>query len=83
MAKRSKARRAKSSRSKKEKSKIKYAPLKGTVFGISIIGFLTAIYLFDRLGPTWGITLGLFFLILFIASLISLIRGPISAQTER
>ena len=62
----------------KEAGKMKYTPLKGSLFAISLIGFLATIFLFERLGLTWGLTFLIFFVVLFIASLISLIKGPIT-----
>jgi len=62
----------------KEAGKMKYAPLKGSLFAISLIGFLATIFLFERLGLTWGLTFLIFFVVLFIASLLSLLKGPIT-----
>ena len=56
---------------------IRFAPVPGSVMVIGILGFLlTAVYR-NYLGTAWTFTLGLFFLILFIASFLSLHYGPL------
>jgi len=47
-------------------------PLNSAFMGISILGFIfSSIYLLDR-SPSWGFTLCLFFVLMFIASMISM-----------
>ncbi|RME78137.1 hypothetical protein D6774_02110 [Candidatus Woesearchaeota archaeon] len=54
------------------------APLPGSFMAISIIGFIISwIYsLSGRFSETWGFTLGFVFTLMFIASLISMAKGP-------
>ena len=42
-----------------------------------IIGFLISVFYIYPLSMTWGFTLGLFFGLLFIATIISMTYGPI------
>ena len=56
------------------------APLSSAFMGVAILGFLfSAIYLLDR-SPSWGFTLCLFFVMMFIASLISMSRVEASDE---
>lgn len=50
----------------------KAAPLSSGFLFVGLIGFIASLYLFDNLGPTWGFTAVLFFIIIFIASFISM-----------
>ncbi len=54
-----------------------FAPLPASFMAIGMLGFIiTAIYR-DVLGVSWTFTIGLFFLMLFIASFLSLHYGPV------
>lgn len=64
------------------KEKMTYAPLKSSLFAVSIIGFIGTIFFFERLGLTWGLTFLIFFIILFLAGLISLRYGPVTSSRE-
>lgn len=56
---------------------VNFAPMPGSLMAIAILGFLlTAIYR-ETLQTAWTFTLTLFFLILFIASFLSLHYGPL------
>jgi prepilin signal peptidase PulO-like enzyme (type II secretory pathway) len=56
---------------------LNFAPLPGSLMAISILGILlTAIYI-NSLGETWTFTLMLFFIMLFVASFLSLHYGPL------
>ena len=48
------------------------APLSSGFMFTGLIGFIASVYFFDNLGPTWGFTFVLFFLIVFIAAFISM-----------
>ncbi len=53
----------------------KIAPLNSSFFALSIIGFFVAsIYVWD-VSVTWGFTLSVIFVCMFVASLVSMIRG--------
>ncbi len=54
-----------------------FAPLPGSFMAISILGFLFTFIYKDSLGLSWTFTLALFFIIVFIASFLSLHYGPI------
>ncbi len=54
-----------------------FAPLPGSFMAISIVGFIVTALYSETLGLSWTFTLGLFFLITFIASFLSLHYGPI------
>ena len=52
------------------------APLKGGYMITSIVGFMiSTIYVFPR-SQTWGFTFTIFFMLMFVASLISMTYGP-------
>ena len=58
----------------------KVAPLSGGYMITSIIGFLiSAIYVYDK-NNRWGFTFALFFMMMFVASLISMTYGPDEAM---
>ena len=56
------------------------APLKGGYMITSIVGFIiSAIYVFPR-NNTWGLTFAIFFMLMFVASMISMTYGPDEAM---
>ena len=56
------------------------APLSGGFMITSILGFLiSAMYVYDK-SNRWGFTFGLFFMMMFVASLISMTYGPDEAM---
>ena len=58
----------------------KVAPLSGSFMLTSMVGFLvSAVYVFPR-SISWGFTFGIFFTIMFVASLISMTYAPIEAE---
>jgi len=58
----------------------KVAPLTGGYMITSIVGFLiSAIYVYD-MSNKWGFTFALFFMLMFISSLISMTYGPDEAM---
>lgn len=59
---------------------INVAPLTGGFMITSIVGFLiSVIYVYPQ-SVTWGFTFGVFFALMFIASMISMTYGPEAAQ---
>jgi hypothetical protein len=54
-----------------------FAPLPSSTLAISIVGFLAVIIYRTALGTAWSFALGLFFIILFVASFLSLHYGPL------
>ena len=58
----------------------KVAPLSGGYMITSIVGFLiSAMYVYD-ISNRWGFTFSLFFMMMFVASLISMTYGPDEAM---
>ena len=58
----------------------KVAPLSGGYMIASIVGFLiSAMYVYD-ISNRWGFTFSLFFMMMFVASLISMTYGPDEAM---
>lgn len=57
-----------------------FAPLPGGFMALGILGFLLVAIYRDSLGDAWTFALGLFCIILFIASFISLHYGPIPTR---
>ena len=63
-----------------EKKEINVAPLSGGFMLTSMVGFLvSAIYVMPQ-SATWGFTFSTFFVLMFIASMVSMTYGPDSAQ---
>ena len=59
---------------------IRTVPLKGSFMLSSIIGFIISwIYVLPR-NRTWGFTFILFFVMMFIASIISMTTAPLEAE---
>jgi len=61
------------------------SPLPGSLMLFSILGiFLSSVYLNSgRLSNQWGFTLLLVFIMVFIASTISMTYGPIAPQLKK
>ncbi|MFH1505750.1 MAG: hypothetical protein ABIE94_02065 [archaeon] len=59
---------------------IKYYPLSSGFMLVAIIGFIVSIVYYDSFGHTWGFTLALFFIIMFIAGMITMTRAPIADE---
>jgi hypothetical protein len=49
----------------------------------SIVGFFVSIYFVMSLSKTWGFTFTLFFVMMFIASLISMTYAPVAEKTKK
>jgi formate hydrogenlyase subunit 3/multisubunit Na+/H+ antiporter MnhD subunit len=65
----------------KKKKEINVAPLSGGFMITSIIGFLiSAIYVYPQ-NTTWGFTFAIFFVLMFVAAMISMTYGPDAAQS--
>lgn len=63
----------------------KVVPLRGSFMVTSIVGFLiSALYVYKQLGnKTWGFTFMLFFIVMFIASIISMTYSPVIPELEK
>jgi hypothetical protein len=57
------------------KSPLKYAPLSSGFMMVSIIGFLVSIWMIMDWSETWGFTLVLFFVMMFISSIVSMTKA--------
>ena len=57
--------------------KFEFAPLKGSFVIISIVGFIISAIWVYRKSPTWGFAFCLVFVMMFIASMISMTYGPV------
>jgi hypothetical protein len=56
---------------------LKFYPLKGSFMLFSILGFfISSIWLYDNFSETWGFTFALFFVLMFVASLVSMTYAP-------
>ncbi len=60
-------------------------PLHGSFMLTAIVGFIiSALYVYRQLGnKTWGFTFMLFFILMFIASVISMTSAPIMPEMEK
>ena len=56
------------------------APLKGGYMITSIVGFLVSAYCVSDVSARWGFAFALFFVLMFVASLISMTYGPDDAM---
>ena len=63
-----------------KKKQLNIVPLSSGFMLTAIVGFLISImYVYPR-DPTWGFTFVLFFILMFVASLISMTYAPAEAQ---
>ena len=62
---------------------MKYAPLKGSFMAISIIGFFISVMYVADYSTTWAFAMGLVFVIMFVASLISMAKAPIGLESKK
>lgn len=56
------------------------APLKGGYMITSILGFLISVMFVYDISNKWGFTFALFFMLMFVASMISMTYGPDEAM---
>jgi hypothetical protein len=65
-----------------KKKQPKIAPLSGGFMITSIVGFIiSSMYIYPR-NTTWGFTFVLFFVLMFVASLISMTYAPAEVQLK-
>ncbi|MEM3154459.1 MAG: hypothetical protein QW165_02725 [Candidatus Woesearchaeota archaeon] len=60
--------------------KARYAPLKTSFMMIAMIGFLVSALYIPKISRTWAFTFGLLFTLMFVASLISMVRATPDEQ---
>ena len=58
----------------------KIAPLNSAFLVTSIIGFLISAFYLPQYSQTWAFTFGFIFIIMFVASMISMAKGPAEQQ---
>ncbi|MBS3115441.1 hypothetical protein J4482_02300 [Candidatus Woesearchaeota archaeon] len=58
----------------------RFAPLPGSMMALGILGFLVTTIYANVLGVAWSFALDLFFLIIFIASFLSMHYGPLPGE---
>ncbi len=56
------------------------APLNSAFLVTSIIGFLISVFYLPQYSQTWAFTFGFIFITMFVASMISMVRGPVKQQ---
>ncbi len=62
------------------KTKSQYVPLPHEYMLIGIIGFFVSIFTIWSMSKTWGFTLAVFCLILFLASVVSMSKAELSDE---
>ncbi len=60
--------------------KVKYAPLKTSFLVISMIGFLVSSLYISKISRTWAFAFGLLFTLMFVASLIAMVKATPDEQ---
>ncbi len=59
-----------------------YVPLSNSFFLTGIIGFLVSAIYLPKISTTWAFTLGIVFLTMIVASIISMIKATPEAQLK-
>ena len=59
---------------------VKYAPLSGGFMITSIVGFFVSAIYIANFSLNWGFALSVVFVIMFIASFISMIKAPVGLK---
>ena len=59
---------------------VKYAPLSGGFMIASIVGFFVSVIYIADLSLNWGFALAVIFVIMFIASIISMTKAPVTLK---
>ena len=55
---------------------MKYVPLKASFMAVSIIGFLVSVIYIADYSVNWAFAMGLVFVLMFIASIVSMEKAP-------
>ena len=56
---------------------VKYVPLKGSFMIASVVGLLVSAIYIANFSVTWGFALSVVFVLMFIASIISMTKAPV------
>jgi len=59
-----------------------FAPLKGSFMVISIVGFIISAIWVYKINPTWGFAFCLVFVMMFVASMISMTYAPVAEELQ-
>ena len=59
----------------------KIAPLSGGFMITSIVGFIASLMFVYKVSAAWGMAFMIFFVIMFVASIISMTRAPLSEKS--
>lgn len=62
---------------------MKYVPLKASFMAVSMIGFLVSIIYVADYSVNWAFAMGLIFVLMFIASMISMEKAPVSLAPKK
>jgi formate hydrogenlyase subunit 3/multisubunit Na+/H+ antiporter MnhD subunit len=63
--------------------KLKYAHLSAGFMLTSIIGFFVSTYFVMKLDETWGFTFTIFFVLMFVSSVISMTQADFNAKEDK
>jgi hypothetical protein len=63
--------------------KFKVAPLSGGFMLTSVVGFAASLIFIYGISQSWGMTLMIFFAIMFIASIISMTYNPLPEEAHK
>ena len=66
----------------KKPARWKASPLKGSFMVLSIVGFLVTTYLVYPRSSNFGVTFMIVFAAMFVASLVSMTKAPVSEKPE-
>jgi hypothetical protein len=59
------------------------APLSGGFMITSIVGFIASLMFVYKISAAWGMAFMIFFVIMFVSSMISMTKAPVSEQSFR
>ena len=63
-----------------ESGMVKIAPLKTSFMFASMVGFLISVLYITQFSTTWAFAFGIIFIIMFVASTVSMVRGSPDEQ---
>lgn len=59
------------------------APLNNAFAAVSILGIMISVFYISSFSSTWGFTFSLFFILMFIASMISMTYSPVLPEMSK
>ena len=60
---------------------MKAAPLSGGFMITSIVGFLASVFFIYKISIPWGFAFAVFFIIMFVASILSFVHYPLADES--